>query len=161
MCTGCTAVMNHKLFELIKYHIPEYTIMHDWWFYLTASCFGNVYYDSESLILYRQHGNNTFGTLLSRKALLEYRIKQLFNQRGEIYKQVEEFKKIFFDSVETQSLNDFTQVSLNKNQELVNELLNSKKSLKYRLRLMFEPQIYRQKTLDNLILKLIILLGKL
>ena len=161
MCTGCTAVMNHKLFELIKYHIPEYTIMHDWWFYLTASCFGNVYYDSESLILYRQHGNNTFGTLLSRKALLEYRIKQLFNQRGEIYKQVEEFKKIFFDSVETQSLNDFTQVSLNKNQELVNELLNSKKLLKYRLRLMFEPQIYRQKTLDNLILKLIILLGKL
>lgn len=161
MCTGCTAVMNYKLFELIKYQVPEYTIMHDWWFYLTATCFGNVYYDSESLILYRQHANNTVGTLLSRKALLEYRLKQLFSPRGEIYKQVEEFKKIFFDSAAEQRLKDFTQVSLRKNQVLLNELLNSKKSLKNRLRLMLESQIYRQKTLDNLILKLIILFGKL
>lgn len=66
-------------------------IMHDWWLYLTATCFGEVYYDQNSYIRYRQHGSNTSGAIVSKSKLLGYRMKQFFQPRGEIYRQNEEF----------------------------------------------------------------------
>lgn len=40
---------------------PSKIIMHDWWFYLLVSGFGNVIYDKRPSILYRQHENNVVG----------------------------------------------------------------------------------------------------
>ena len=58
--TGCTALFNRSLAEM-AFPVPPNALMHDWWFALVASCFGKVQSQSEQLILYRQHGNNTLG----------------------------------------------------------------------------------------------------
>lgn len=58
--TGCTALMNRALVERAT-PVPAEAIMHDWWISLVASAFGKRQYLCESLVDYRQHGNNTIG----------------------------------------------------------------------------------------------------
>ena len=162
MCTGCTAVMNKTLLKLIRNQIPDYVIMHDWWFYLTASCFGEVYYDKGSYILYRQHGNNTSGAMINKRTLLQYRIHQLFQPRGEIYCQTINFLHIY-GKQEASPVNQrgcFPQIPY-KNLKLLKDLLETRENIFYRIRLAVNPRLFRQKVADNIILKFIILIGKL
>lgn len=156
ICTGCTAVGNSKLIELLKKHIPlhpESIIMHDWWFYLTASCFGYVVYDENSYIYYRQHRNNTLGAIHNRKALVRHRFKELRKMRGEIYRQTEEFKNCYMCLLQIKHYSN--------NLKSINKLLNAKRSLLGRLLVIFDKTYFRQKRSDNLIFKGIVLLGKL
>lgn len=162
MCTGCTAVMNKTLLKLIRNQIPDYVIMHDWWFYLTASCFGEVYYDKESYILYRQHGNNTSGAMINKRTLLQYRIHQLFQPRGEIHRQAINFLDIY-GKEEASHINQrgcFPQIPY-KNLKLLKDLLKTRENIFCRIRLAVNPRLFRQKVADNIILKFIILIGKL
>lgn len=162
MCTGCTAVMNKSLLKIIRYKIPDYVIMHDWWFYLTATCFGQVFYDTESYILYRQHGSNVSGAMVNKKYLLQYRLKQFFQPRGEIYQQASEFLKIYGtgQTMRAEKADELLVMSTD-NMKLAKELLRSHKNLFYRIKLIFNPHLFRQKVTDNLILNFIILIGKL
>jgi hypothetical protein len=43
--------------------IPQEFRMHDWWIILVAAFEGRIVYLDESLIQYRQHGNNTVGVV--------------------------------------------------------------------------------------------------
>lgn len=62
--TGCTMVFNKKLMQIIKSYVPDYYFMHDEWVYkVCVAIGGKVIYDSQSHILYRQHGNNVIGGL--------------------------------------------------------------------------------------------------
>lgn len=60
--TGCTMMINRECRnKAIECQDPSKVIMHDWWCALIASYFGKIGYVDESLILYRQHGNNSVG----------------------------------------------------------------------------------------------------
>lgn len=60
--TGCTIVINDTLKEYICKYKPKTVLMHDSWIYkLCTSLNGNVYFDPQSYILYRQHCNNVIG----------------------------------------------------------------------------------------------------
>jgi glycosyltransferase involved in cell wall biosynthesis len=60
--TGCTCVINRAVaLRLKEFPRPDEILMHDWWLYLVVVAFGQVIYDSESRILYRQHGANQIG----------------------------------------------------------------------------------------------------
>lgn len=58
--TGCTALINKSLFNLLR-NIPNESIMHDWWTALVASAFGRIAYLCEPTVLYRQHKGNVIG----------------------------------------------------------------------------------------------------
>jgi glycosyltransferase involved in cell wall biosynthesis len=58
--TGCTAFMNRATVNLAL-PIPRAAIMHDVWFLLVASSFGQVAYLPEPTVLYRQHSQNVVG----------------------------------------------------------------------------------------------------
>lgn len=58
--TGCTALMNRALLARST-PVPSQAIMHDWWISLVASAFGRRRFLTQSLVDYRQHGNNTIG----------------------------------------------------------------------------------------------------
>ncbi len=67
--TGCTAVLNRPLADLVaRFGIAESMFMHDWFIALTAASFGRVLFCPQKLVRYRQHGNNTIGA--SRKSLI-------------------------------------------------------------------------------------------
>lgn len=93
--TGCTLVMNKTLRNMAKAYQPEFTVMHDWWFYLLASCYGKVYYDMEQHISYRQHGSNTVGYNVSKTKEFKDRLKRFKKNRRNISRQLSEFVCIY------------------------------------------------------------------
>ena len=152
ICTGCTAVMNRALANLINSHPPvcyDSMVMHDWWLYLTASCFGSVYYDDESFIRYRQHGNNTSGAMINQRNLLKYRIHQFFQPRGCIYRQAELFRDTYWQILKVPEI------------KAIQKLISAQDSLHNRILLSKDKYYFRQKWTDDLIYRGIVILGKL
>lgn len=61
-CTGCTVVFNKSLLDYLKSYKANFQIMHDNWIHkVCVALGGNVYFDNNAYILYRQHGNNVIG----------------------------------------------------------------------------------------------------
>lgn len=82
LCTGCTAVFNRALLYKIREHYPENLYLHDYWIFLIANFVKDceAYFDDNSHILYRQHGNNMIGVQLkqiSKNKTLAAKIKGL------------------------------------------------------------------------------------
>jgi glycosyltransferase involved in cell wall biosynthesis len=74
---GCTTVFNRALIDIFRktYHIVNHEIlMHDQWLYLLCSAFGEVYFDTNSYIYYRQHSTNVLG--VNSEANLTNRIRK-------------------------------------------------------------------------------------
>lgn len=143
---GATIVMNPVLRNMVRNDIPEYTTMHDWWFYLVASCFGNVIYDETPHIRYRQHGANEVGQNASYRAELVARLRRFKGNRGKISRQLEEFLRIY-------------GARGGENIRLAQELLESRSSFRKRWKLVRRKQIYRQRKNDDRIFRLILLSG--
>ncbi len=145
--TGCTCLFNKELLELVKGHIPEFTVMHDWWLYLSASALGRVIYDEESHIYYRQHGNNIIGSRSNYYDEFKGRIKNYRKYRGQLRKQVMEFYKLY-------------QTDQEKEQMMIT-LIKAKSNFFFRWKIFFGDRIYRQRRIDNLIFKLLFLFGQI
>ena len=148
ICTGCTAVMNHELRDIINQTKPVNIVMHDWWFYLTASLHGDVIYDHNPYMYYRQHGNNEWGAKTRKKDILKYRLKQLSKKRGHIYRQNEEAIKAY----------EKIDVTKRRLLELVQE---SEHGIAGKIKLAVNRNIYRNGKEDDLVYRLIVILGKL
>jgi glycosyltransferase involved in cell wall biosynthesis len=152
ICIGCTAVINRPLADLLRLEHPEFTIMHDRWIYLLASCFGEVIYDEKPHIKYRQHGDNTVG--MKRNYWQEFveRLKKYREKRGAITKQAQSF----LSYCEHQNF-----VIPEDEKTYVSDILAMKKHLGARIRLIRNDAIYRQRKGDDRIFKFLILLGNI
>ncbi len=60
VASGNTILLNRALRELMLPFPPE-VVMHDHWAMLTAAYLGRIGFINESLLLYRQHGDNVLG----------------------------------------------------------------------------------------------------
>lgn len=152
--TGCTTVMNRTLRDMVRNNPPGFTVMHDWWLYLVASCFGKVYYDETPYICYRQHGGNTVGTNVSRWKEFCDRLKRFRGNRRNISRQIGELLRIYGkEKRENRTLQS------KQNLALARRLVESRKSLPKRFRLVHSGVIYRQRREDDRIFRLILLSG--
>lgn len=145
VCTGCTEVFNRRLLELVTKQSPTYAIMHDWWLYLCTTAFGRVYYDVNSYILYRQHGNNQVGSSVSFFDDWSRRFKNFKRSNGALRKQVAEFQKIYGSDYDKSKYAAW--------------VAGYKYRLDYRRKLIFSKEIFRQGKLDDLIFRVLFLLG--
>ncbi|MEY3251798.1 MAG: hypothetical protein RL227_771 [Pseudomonadota bacterium] len=60
--TGCTAALNAPAVRLLQQSGAAPGVrFHDWWCYLVISAFGQVVFDDQPTLLYRQHGRNQIG----------------------------------------------------------------------------------------------------
>jgi glycosyltransferase involved in cell wall biosynthesis len=106
--TGCTAMYNRALAELIGEKMPEYMVMHDWWLMLMASAFGHIGHIDEQTVLYRQHEANEIGAKDVRT--LGYKFKKLLNYReikqaiNDTYKQVSSFLRYYGDDLQSEQV---------------------------------------------------------
>lgn len=144
ICTGCTCVMNTEMFLFMKERLPEYAIMHDWWFYLVGTCFGDVCYDARSYILYRQHEENVIGAPTDYFSLYMRRIKNIKKTNRTISRQVAQLTQLF-------ELKD-------ENKKLAINVIHSKNNILSRVKILVTRKIYRQNRIDNIIYKGLILL---
>ncbi len=147
--TGCTAVFNEKLREMLIKELPKFTTMHDRWLYLIASCFGKVYYDEESYIYYRQHGDNAVGKNTKRLAEVKYRIDKVKKDSHGSSRQAMEFWRIFKDEFKESD----------KKRTLIKYFIKGRTSIKIRYRLVKAGRLYRQRRIDNKIFKVLIVLN--
>lgn len=58
--TGCSTLINEALLK-IALPIPEIVMMHDWWLALVAAATGQIVYNTNKTVFYRQHNQNVVG----------------------------------------------------------------------------------------------------
>ncbi len=143
IATGATCVFNQRLLLAVREHVPEFTVMHDWWFYLTAACFGRVYYDETPYLLYRQHGGNVLGSRSNYLDEFRIRFKRFGNNKGRLGRQARAFDESY--RVE------------GRHREELDVLLYYRRRLSHRCKGLFTNRIYRQRLGDNVIFKLLFL----
>lgn len=152
ICTGCTAVMNPALLKYCAQNPPDFTVMHDWWLYLTASALGKVYFDETPHMLYRQHGGNVVGSKTSRREELKMRLGRFRSTRGNISRQLADWYRICRKQGREGELTG-------EKKKIIHMVLKGKKHLKYRMRMVKNRDIYRQRKTDDLIFRFIFLTG--
>lgn len=141
ICMGCTEVFNKQLLQLVSKKQPQCSILHDWWLYLTAACFGSVIYDERAYILYRQHGKNQVGMQRTWKERWKSRIRRFRSLKGVLSAQAEEFQRIY-----NNMLGPDSEVRL-----LAQYRTNKKK----RRELILGHRLYRQHKVDDCIYKIL------
>lgn len=152
ICTGCTAVMNAALLSYCAKIPPNFTVMHDWWLYLTASALGAVYFDETPHILYRQHGGNVVGTKTSRLEELKMRLSRFASTRNNISRQLADWYRICRQQKKEEQLSAAYK-------QIIHMILKGKKNVRFRIRMMKNKDIYRQRKMDDLIFRFIFLTG--
>lgn len=147
---GCTTVINNEARKYLIIDIPEKLRMHDWWMYQVVSCIGEVIYDSESRILYRQHDSNTVGADTGLIGFWKNRIFRLNTNKTLPYimHHASELKRIFEADMSTENL------------QIINDLLNIN-SISKRIKYAVLSSRLRQNTLDNIIFKILIIFKKI
>ena len=149
---GCTMAFNSKARSVVLKSLPKVMVMHDWWFYIVISAFGAVLYDKQPSLKYRQHSGNVVGAATNIYQDFNRRVNRFFSRKKVgvfcIGEQVAEFYRCYHKLLSTAQI------------ELVQGLLNGKKSVSSRIQLVFNPGLHRQKFVDNFILRILFLIGK-
>jgi len=149
-CTGCTVVINRKLLKYLKQYTPAQVLMHDDW--ICKLCFGLggiVYYDSSPTILYRQHSQNVIGGVKHgfwctwKRRLKE--VKENPNMRSIVIKEI---------------YDNYLDVIPKKNLKYFNLIINYRKSLKNKFRLLMSKEIKGLSFEKQLMFKCAVILSK-
>ncbi|WP_027159526.1 glycosyltransferase family 2 protein [Methylobacter luteus] len=149
--TGCTVVINKSLLSMLKINQvnTKNLVMHDWWVYLVATCFGQVIYDQEPSMLYRQHGGNVVGAK-NGFAFWLGRIKRFFLNRKKNSRIAQ--SKEFLERYKSDLSADDVHL-------LSTFIAYRQAGLLQRIGYAIETPLYMQKKTDNLILKLQLILN--
>ncbi len=148
VATGCTEVFNKEMLVLLN-KVNESKVkgffMHDWVLYMLGTSLGEYTYDSNEYLLYRQHENNVLGASRGKFNNIKRKIKLFLKYNsGDI---IRKNNKAFFEVYGT---------LISKDIRLVLEQF-SDKSFKNNIKLALNKQIKRQKYIDELIFKLLII----
>lgn len=148
---GMTMTINHKAKEMILQNIPEKCLFHDWWTYMICSGQGEIFYENETVVKYRRFQKNATAEGQSALKVLLWRIKNLFSQDGmkDIRTQQVEYKKLFWDNLSVE------------NQKLLDIFVQEKYNLFKALRKVFYPHKLRRKIVDDLMVRVLFLIGVL
>lgn len=150
IATGCTIVLNRKGLELLSENLPTNVLMHDWWCYLVLSCFGEVIFDENANIKYRQHGNNTIGVTVNILDELRRKMHRfMHSSKGLLWSQAYLFLNIFENRIPVSKMH------------ILKKFIAAKSSLRYRIQIILSKEIWRQKWFDNLLLRLIIFINRI
>lgn len=125
-------------------------VSHDWWAYLVVTaCGGEVYYDKNPAIRYRQHGRNLVGSdnnWLARVVRLRWLAKGRFKTWSDLNIAGLEHLRPYMTSANQSILSNFCRL---RRQNLVQRLIGLKRSA-----------IYRQTFFGNIGLLIAILLKR-
>ena len=151
VCTGCTIVLNRKGIDLICQNLPTKLLAHDWWCYLVLSCFGEIIFDRDAYIKYRQHGNNAVGVAKGNLDRLKKSLRRYAGSgRGRQWRsgQASAFIATFGDSIPKSE------------RRVLNRFVEARSSWSRRFELTLSNDIWRQKRIDNLVWQFLVLINR-
>jgi glycosyltransferase involved in cell wall biosynthesis len=147
VATGCTIVLNRAAADLVASRVPASALMHDWWCYLVVSALGEVVFDDNSWILYRQHGRNVVGGQSGWMKTLPNRLRRLRLRQDGVFRcsgQAEELERCFGDRLSSEA------------RSLLRRFLAGRNSAWSALKLAVSGQVRRSFLPDDLILRVLI-----
>lgn len=141
-------LMNVQARQLLLTHLPTRLFMHDSWCYLVVSAFGHLVFDDASPIKYRQHDFNVFGAATNRFSLMKSRLRRIARGQASEYRaQAREFHKLFGHMLDPTLL------------KVLDRFLSARHDISTRLSYALTPDVWRQSRLDNLFVRILVLLG--
>lgn len=149
IATGCTIVINKKMMEALKKYSPSFIEMHDAWVYkLCLALDGNVVFDKNSYINYRQHQNNVIGNSESILSKIKRRLKGIIKCNH------------IKEKMALEILEGYKDVISQKNLEILNDFVGYKK-LKNKFKLIFKEEYKTGDFSKDLIFKIAVLINKI
>ena len=125
--------------------------MHDWWCYIVVSALGEVVFDAWPSVKYRQHSNNAVGAVTSTNKLLRQRFSRVWTQKTDarlFTAQALEFERCFGDLLSP------------RDRCLLGHFLSVRGSLWARVSYNAVMDVWRQRWPDTMILRAMILMGR-
>lgn len=151
LATGCTVMVNKKLLDVIKNKNINHQkiLMHDWLLFILSNLLGEVYFDKNAYILYRQHSNNVVGIEINIIKKNWKKFKRLKEGKKKAFKeQISEILKISKNKIKKEKYDDIL------------ELIDANNFIR-RYRVIKKIKMKRQNKLENVIFKSLYILGKI
>lgn len=148
--TGCTIVINKAARLLLTKQMPKNVMMHDWWMYQAISGMGIIIFDDQSRILYRQHSNNVVGISTNIFSGMKKRMERLKKNKEKRMErgQEKELLRIFGDELSKEK------------SEILYSFIHRPEKFWARLQYALRIKVYRQKKMDNIIMKILIVINQ-
>ena len=145
---GCTMCFNEALRKTILIYRPEYQIMHDGWIHkVCLAVGGNLYYDSQPHMMYRQHGSNVVGGIITNKKRWQRRINTMKQDKCPRSRGIREL------------YNGYSSYMSEENNEICKKIIHYKSRIDNRIRLVFDRSISSPSPRIDLLYRLTVLLG--
>lgn len=148
---GCSMVINRAAVDLLARSVPGPVVpVHDWWFYLVIAGLGRVVYDPRSFLLYRQHGSNSIGVETSVLRTWSRRLRRFVKQSGlrVVTCQAVELQRIYGDKLPSGEA------------DILAGFLQKPNGFWKRMLYAVRSPVYRQKRIDDLILRLLLVVNR-
>lgn len=150
---GCTCIFNRVALEKIsQLDEASHYIYHDNWTYSVCVFLGNVYYDSNSYIRYRQTGENVSGTKKTGVANWLNRISKIFKLKND---------KRIYESIASNLIELFDDDLRDDDKVLLNQICTYREDFKNKIRLVFSKRMKTNRFSKNVCIIGRILLGVL
>lgn len=145
---GMTMMINKTTRDILVKNKSNSSLFHDWWCYMICSAFGQIKYVKKSLVKYRRLNKSVTAEGRGFFTLLKWRIKKLVFGDGmkKIKLQILDYKKMFYENIDE------------KYKSLL-DLFSEKYSFKSNIKKAFYPKRFRRKMIDELLVRMLFLLG--
>ena len=148
---GCTMVLNAPARDLVlECRDASRILWEDWWLYLVVSAFGSVLYDTTPHIEYRRHGGNAVGSpdawsLERFRQAWRLIVRQGFHDR--LVHQATMLREHYGPRMPDDT------------RRVLDQFLEQPRSLLGRVRHAATCEVYRQRPIDGLVIRILLLLG--
>lgn len=152
---GCTMLFNSSLrdrfIQISQPEIANRVVMHDWLFLLIAAYHGQIIYDRNSYLLYRQHANNVIGKKSGFVSVIKSKIKQF-------KREIKRPQHLLY--LQTELLSEITASEpLSEIHRLSCSFVNSQANFISRFKFVINSDIKRVKKIDDVIFKILFIFG--
>ena len=148
---GMTMTVNKKTRDMIIDNTPKTCFFHDWWTYLVCIGLGNVAYDNVTTVKYRRRKENATSEGQGYFRLLAWGIKHLLVGDGmkDIKQQMINFREYYYYQLSEE------------NKKILKLFSEKENSFSLVMKKFFYPKRFRDNLLDDIMLRIIFLMGVL
>lgn len=135
LASGNTMVFNNKARELLKHVSNGPMVIHDWALYLVVTaCGGQVFFEPEPTVLYRQHDNNVIGNGMALMTRIDN------------FRKAHHGRKAMWNDINIAMLNLIGHQMTTNNQRRFNDFVAIRDNTLFeRLRLLIRSGVYHQQ----------------
>jgi len=143
---GCTQVFNRKAVQLYREGIGKRMEMHDYWMFLVCIYMGQVFWDKNAFLWYRQHQYNVVG---AKKKSVRRAITNIQNVTGgKRRKMIADFLNVYSENLDEQS-------------KKILRCVSEESGWNKRFRLIFSPRFHGYDYRTTLGFKFRLLIGRM